>query len=311
MRLLALNWALDTQPQATLHRLCADRIQQRGANHQTLLPDEAKEHETVLWRFLTTTEPLAPSEVDEVVEMDFEDGLEVAVRRAVDACVRVLGLPPPEPATVEVALERARGYEPKIKGAAPPPGKKVKAAPAPRYFALLPEVALEPMLAPVLAEVPFWTALQGAGRVTQRPHVTLVHQNALKEKDGDGDAAAAVAAQEFWARCKALQDMGGRPPLFRFRLGHVVWNERIMAVTVDEVALAEEADVGQAGADFVAQLPEEARRRLHITVGTRDANVPPVEAKGMIEKWRQTPTSSRSIPLDGVLTTGRVKGLQM
>ncbi|KAF7325358.1 tRNA ligase [Mycena venus] len=310
VRLLALNWALDAQPLAGVHRLCADRIQQRGANHQTLRPDSAKAYEDVLWTFLTKAEPLAPSEVDEVAEMELVDGLDEAVGRAVDACVRVLGLPPPTPATVETALARARGYEPKAKRPDPPPGKNAKVK-EPRYFALLPEVALESLLAPVLADVPFWTALQGAGRVAKRPHVTLVHENALKASDRDADAPAIAEAQEFWARCKGLDEMStGRPPLFRFRLGHVVWNERIMAVTVDGVELAEEADAGQAGAAFVTQLPEEVRQRLHITVGTRDANVAAVEAKAMVETWRQAPTSAQSIPLGGTVTTGRVKGLQ-
>ncbi|KAF7360654.1 tRNA ligase [Mycena venus] len=292
VRLLALNWALDAQPLAGVHRLCADRIQQRGANHQTLRPDSAKAYEDVLWTFLTKAEPLAPSEVDEVAEMELVDGLDEAVGRAVDACVRVLGLPPPTPATVETALARARGYEPKAKRPDPPPGKNAKVK-EPRYFALLPEVALE------------W------GRVAKRPHVTLVHENALKASDRDADAPAIAEAQEFWARCKGLDEMStGRPPLFRFRLGHVVWNERIMAVTVDGVELAEEADAGQAGAAFVTQLPEEVRQRLHITVGTRDANVAAVEAKAMVETWRQAPTSAQSIPLGGTVTTGRVKGLQ-
>ncbi|KAJ6562573.1 RNA ligase-domain-containing protein [Mycena capillaripes] len=305
VRLLALNWAIDKQPLAAVHHVCAERIQQRGDKHQTLRPDKAKAHEDVLWTFLTKAEPLAPSEVDEVVDMELADGLEEAVARAVDACVRVLGVPPPAPATVQAALDRVRGYAPRAVSGS---WKKTTAQVAPRYFALLPEIALEPLLAPVLADVPFWTALQGAGRVAQRPHVTLVHQNVLKE--GNDANAEAAGAQEFWTRCKALHDMSGRPPLFRFRLGHVAWNERIMAVTVDGVELAEEGDVGQAGAEFVAQLPEETRRRLHITVGTRDANVPPVEAKKMVETWREAPTSAQSIPLEGVVARGRVKGLQ-
>jgi tRNA ligase len=303
VRLLALNWALDKEPLAAVHRVCADRIQQRGTNHQTLRPDNAKAHEDVLWTFLNKAEPLALSEVDEVVDMELTDGLDGAVARAVDACVRELGLPPPAPATVLAALERARGYEPQAKRPDSPAGKKTA---TPRYFALLPEVALESLLTPVLADVPFWSALQGARRVVQRPHVTLVHQNSVKDKD-----AAEAGSLEFWERCRALHAMGGRPPLFRFRLGHVVWNERIMAITVDGVELAEEGDVGQAGAEFVAQLPDEAKRRLHITVGTQDVNVSAVEAKAMVEAWRETPSSAQSIPLADIVTTGRVKGLQM
>ncbi|KAJ7190776.1 RNA ligase-domain-containing protein [Mycena pura] len=308
VRLMALNWSLDAHAPAMVHRICADRVQTRGEKHQTLRPDAAKGHEDVLWTFIAKTEPLAPIEVDEVVEMALEDGLEDMVRRAVDACVRVLGLPSPGAATVNAALERAREYAPQVKRSDLHAGSgkaKAKDAKAPRYFALLPEVELGSILGTALAEVPFWQALQQAERVTQRPHVTLVHKNALTQED---DEAAAAEAREFWARCKELHEMTGGHPLFRLKLGHVVWNERVMAVTVDDVQLANEGAVGQAGAEFVAMLPEEARKRLHITVGTRDADVPPVEAKNMVEEWRKTGGGAQSVPLGGV-ATGRVKGL--
>ncbi|KAJ6514178.1 RNA ligase [Mycena vitilis] len=311
VRLLALNWSIDNQPVAIAHRICSNRIYQRGEKHQTLRPDRAKAHEDVLWTFLTKAEPLAPSEVDHVVEMELTDGLEESVKRAVDACVRVLGLPTPHPRTIVSAVQHARNYAPAAKTIRPdPPAGKKKEAPAPRFFALLPEVEFATLLAPVLANVPFWTALQAAARIVKRPHVTLVHKNALKEENRE----AAAAANELWARCKALNEMG-TPPMFRFRLGHVVWNERIMAVTVEEVELAEEGlaegegDMGHAGTQFVARLPEEAKKRLHVTVGTRDGNVPPVEAKGMVTAWREDPTSAQSIPLHDMVARGWVKGL--
>ncbi|KAJ6470423.1 RNA ligase [Mycena sanguinolenta] len=311
-RLLVLNWAIDAQPPVLVHRLCARRIQARGANHQTLRPNDAGLHEDVLWTFLNKAEPLAPSEVDEVVEMPLEDGLEASVRRAVEACVRVLGVKKPTEAEVEKALERARGYEVDSKAKrpdSPPPGGKEKK----HYYAFLPEIALEPLLAPALAEVPFWVALREAGRVIKRPHVTLVHWRALESKsnEGDGAAGAATETQALWERCKALSEMVSlRAPLFRMRLGHVVWNERVMAVTVDEVELAEEeADVSeQTGAEFVKQLPEEAKRRLHITVGTA-GEAQPVEAKALVEAWRKDEGTAQSIPLSGIVAMARVKKL--
>jgi len=48
VRLLALNWSLD-QPQATIHRICGDRVFMRG-RHQALRADTlAKAHEDVIW----------------------------------------------------------------------------------------------------------------------------------------------------------------------------------------------------------------------------------------------------------------------
>ncbi|KAJ7689795.1 RNA ligase [Mycena rosella] len=303
VRLLALHWSIDDEPPATVHRICSDRVTQRGANHQTLRADAQRTHEDVLWRFLSAAEPLAPSEVDAVVEMELEEGLEDAVRRAVAGCVRVLGLADPPPERVEAALARVRGYAPHVKKPDAPAGKAV---PQPRYYALLPEVELQGLLAPVLAGTsPFWDKLQAGGRVAARPHVTLVHQNALH-----GDATPeAQEARGLWARCAALDAAAA----FRFKLGHVVWNERIMAVTVDEVGDAGDAGSGGA-AEFAAALPEEARGRLHITVGTRDANVPPVEAKALVQAWRRTGDVAgavQSVALGGVVATGRVRGLHM
>ncbi|KAI9440680.1 tRNA ligase kinase domain-containing protein [Lactarius indigo] len=109
VRLLALHWSLD-QPHAETHRICADRILARGTNHQTLRADQkGKAHEGVLWQFLRTTEPLANGEADTVIEMDVREDLEHALSRAIDAVVRVLGLPLPDAERVGAALARARG----------------------------------------------------------------------------------------------------------------------------------------------------------------------------------------------------------
>ncbi|KAI9458131.1 tRNA ligase kinase domain-containing protein [Lactarius psammicola] len=109
VRLLALYWSLD-RPHAETHRICASRILARGTNHQTLRADgKGKAHEGVLWQFLHTTEPLADDEADIVIEMDVREDFEHALARAVDAVVRVLGLPRPDAEHVGAALARARG----------------------------------------------------------------------------------------------------------------------------------------------------------------------------------------------------------
>ena len=41
------------------------------------------------------------------------------------------------------------------------------------------------------------------------------------------------------------------------------------------------------GRDFVSNLPENVRSRLHITVGTRYNSIKPVEAKSMVQQWRK------------------------
>jgi tRNA ligase len=84
-----------------------------------------------------------------------------------------------------------------------------------------------------------------------------------------------------------------------------------MAVTVEDVRLEAEGagGGGQAGAEFVAMLGEDVRRRLHITVGTRDVTVAAVEARALVEAWRAGEGGVKSMKLDGLEATGRIRGL--
>ncbi|KAI0360295.1 hypothetical protein OH77DRAFT_1470048 [Trametes cingulata] len=314
--LLALNWSFDL-PLSTIHRICGDRIVQRGDKHQTLVADtQGKSHEEVLWQFLKNAEELTDGEVDAVVTMDVEENLEDALTRAVDACVKYLGLEKPDQEKMGQALAVARAYEPARKGSKAKPKEdkaaqsqgKTKAPPTPRYFGILAEVDLQGVVGPALAaaeDVPpqhkkFWSELTAAGRVAQRPHVTIVHSKQLP------------AEKALWDKCAAL-DALARAPLLSFRLGHVVWNERVMAATVSDLAVAgdDPGEAEKAAFDFVVGLPEEVRERLHITVGTRSKEVPPVEAKDLVTEWRRKGASAdvHAVPLKDVWVKGRLKGL--
>ena len=104
----------------------------------------------------------------------------------------------------------------------------------------------------------------------------------------DGPAEAPV-----WDACERFvhnsTDTEGNDMEFDVELGHVVWNERIMALTVDSI-IPVRSSLPEARQDeaqkFVDGLPQYAVDRLHATVGTRDADVKPVEAKEIVEKWR-------------------------
>ncbi|RDB18587.1 tRNA ligase 1 [Hypsizygus marmoreus] len=313
-RLLALNWTIGDRPQATVHRICGDRILERGENHQTLRADAtaAKSHEDVIWMFINTTEELTSSEVDAVVDMDMEEGLEEAVRRAVDGCVRVIGLKRPSDEKIAEALEVVRGYKPSVKK---PDEKGKKKDNGARYYGLLAEIDLEDVLGKKLETPPkdadkamvraaeFWEVLTNGKRVAKRPHVTVVHRNSLPGE------------QSLWDLCAALQGLP-QPPLFKARLGNVVWNDRVMAVTVDdlEVVEGESGEGTRLGNDFLQGLKDELKERLHITVGTKNPNVPAVEGKGLIEAWRKGITApgvgtAQSMKLDNVVVHGRIKGL--
>jgi tRNA ligase len=275
-----------------------DRVLARGDNHQSLRADTVtNSHEDVLWMFLTQMEELEDDEVDVMVAMSVEDTLEQAVNKAIDGCVRVLGVERPSKERVDEALQVAMGYAPKTKK--PDDWKKEKATP--RYFGLLPEVdlvdILSPRLSPQDCDTSFWEDLLAKGRVTKRPHVTVVHRNSLP------------GASDLWEQCMRLHRMQS-PPLFKFHLGHIVWNKRVMAVTVEDIEPAS-ADGADSAKEFISNLPHDVRERLHITVGTKDANVPAIEAKTLIEDWRKgvKEDNTRTLDLEDVIAVGRVKGL--
>lgn len=301
VRLLAWNWSID-EPPATVHRIMSDRVLTRGDNHQTLRADATKSHEEVIWMFLNQIEELEHDEVDDIVEMDIEDTLEQAVSKAIDGCVAVLGLERPRQEKIEEALQVATGYAPKTKKAA---DAKKDGKGTPRYFGLLPEVDLKELLAPFMSAAEdgswLWEHLVAQERVTGRPHVTIVHKNSLP------------AEGELWERCTGLHRMQS-PPLFKFKLGHVVWNKRVMAVTVDDIEVDStitSEDPSQEGHEFVSKLPHDVRDRLHITVGTKDSKILPVEGMHLVQEWKRGLNADdiNSIALNDAVAVGRIKGL--
>lgn len=319
VRLLALNWVLD-KPPATIHRICGDRVQDRGENHQTLRAEpRSKSHEEVIWMFIHTSEELSPSEVDNVIDMELEEDLEAAVRRAAKGCAQILGIPEPSEAQFADALAAVQTYVPATRKPDPPKLKdkkklavqeaqvKAKAAnKALRYFGLLPEVDIAAVLDARLSEpdapallLKFWEDLKKDQRYVVRPHVTIVHRNSRETEEA------------LWQHCLKLSALA-KPPVFKARLGRVLFNNRVMAVTVEDLALDTPAGGGgQEGEVFVSMLAHEVRERLHITVGTKTEAIKPVEAKAMVEAFRATGEDETilELNLDHIEVRGRVKPL--
>lgn len=302
VRLLALNWAFE-QPLATIHRICSDRVYERGEKHQTLHADiRGKSHEDVIWQFIEQREELEEREVDAVVEMDINEDLEHALDRAVDGCVRILGLEKPDQEKVGLALAAARSYESTKKEDKKERTKEKKAKP--RYYGFVPEVDLLELLNPVFsaggdADVAdgrqFFTNLKKNGRITKQPHVTIVHSKSLDQE----------WTQPLWDHCSELY-LSSTPSTFRFTLGSVVWNDRVMAITVDEIEPTSDDD--EAGKSFVDQLPQEVRMKLHITVGTANKDIQPFEAHALLSDWRNG-KQTKSLQLTNIHKEGRVRGL--
>ncbi|KAF8132467.1 RNA ligase-domain-containing protein [Boletus edulis] len=309
VRLFALNWALE-QPRAEILRVCGDRILDRGDKHQTLRADRVgKSHEDVVWQFLRQAEELSDIEVDASIEMKIDEPLEAAVARAVDGCVDILGMERPNQERIDEAIAVAKGYAPAMMKGADKNEKKAKRRTPPRYFGIMAEVDCKALIAPLMEQeedVPydgktFWSKLVNDERISDRPHITIAHKASLPE------------VTDLWERCGALAQLPA-PPLFSFTLGHLVWDDRVMALTVDDLELADEpyndADPGQEKHEFISMLPAEIRNSLHITVGTLNADVSPYEAKGLVETWRRGMRSGiGSLELEAPSVKGRISGL--
>ncbi|KAG8799950.1 hypothetical protein FRC16_004045 [Serendipita sp. 398] len=317
-RLIALSWPVKNLPPATVHRIASDRIASRGDNHQTLVPNEEAEHETVIWKFLNDFEELQEDEVDEVIEMEVEEDMENALGRAVNGIVELLGLEAPSDEKMGEALRVAREYQPDTKkqlrqtekkenkkgeSQEVGPSKKKKKTVQPRYYALLPEIDLREFMGNVLnsdvmmpdSASDLWDHLKGQSRLPSVPHITIVH---LKTREGENDA---------WSACETL--IQGPQPLFEFKIGHIVWNDRVMALTVERLSFVVESGGEGPAHTFLQALSPQIQNRLHITVGTKDPSIPPVEAKDMVEEWRAGREGMQSVAVGDVSVRGRVKGM--
>jgi tRNA ligase len=318
-------------------------------NHQSLRADVSRvgsgagsKYGEIIWSFINSTEALRQGEVDAVVEMEVEEDLEAAVRCAVAGCVDVLGVEMPSEERIGKALEVVRAYAPAMTGEVverdKPGNVNKKRSPSagvdvvvggknftPRYYALQLEIDLEDMLEEKLSllgsdsdadaneanvqAVLAWEKLKAAGRVSKCPHITIVHQSSMPKGAG------------LWNLCAALHALE-EPPLFKMMLGTLVWNERVLAMTVERLEVVPEEDedgewrgkVPRLARELLEMVEEEVGTWLHVTVGTMQQNIPAVEARDLVEAFRRVgaPESGGSeghVSLDGIVVHGRVRGL--
>ncbi|KAI0074230.1 hypothetical protein K474DRAFT_1665656 [Panus rudis PR-1116 ss-1] len=311
VRLLALNYTLSNLPKPIIHSICAERIAARGVNHQSLISSD--EHEAILWRFINQSEELAEDEVDVSVEMDVREDVEKALKRVVNVLVDVLGVERPSDEKIHEALEAAKSYKPKTIKQPDPPSKAAKEqekkkAKEPRYYALVPSsLDLVSFLKSKLVQsndpsVPdeakkIFEELVANNRTGDRiPHVTLVHSKSLNTETEEGKTS-----KMLWEKCKAA---AGTETSFTFRLDKLVWNQRVMAISISDLSALSESEsettptpspqtlLNSPSVQLITSLPPTVKSVLHITVGTRRADIPPVEAKELVGRWKQGKTES-------------------
>ncbi|GJJ07053.1 hypothetical protein Clacol_001252 [Clathrus columnatus] len=323
VRLIALNWSLE-QPPAMIHRTCSDRVQIRGENHQSLRADEKKSHEEVLWMFIDKSEPLSESEVDDIIEMDIEEDLEANLMRAVEGLCRILEIPRPSEEKLGEALALATNYAYRPTKQEVTKAKKEKEVEKekkgdtklPRYFGILPEIDLKQVIDGAISSMDtenpatkLYKVINSKNRIASRPHITIVHSKSLP------------AEQPLWDSAMVLH-RASSPPTFKFKIDYLVCNERVMALSVVDM----NRDTTQDGEEdssvtpfFKALTP--FFNRLHITVGTADRDINPLEAKYLIEEWRRAGANEgvhrdengrlkwAAFKLHNTWGRGRVKGL--
>ena len=319
VRLLALYWDASSQPASTVFNICADRVRARGANHQTLRADpnapppgakpspSAGVYQDVIWKFIRESEELLPCEVDGVIEMPIGEPLDDAVRRAVAGVVKELGLPMPSEDKIKAGIAQVMAYKVGEKDKKPDavvsgPKKSGRGKETVRYFGFLPEMDIEGVLDPLFAsaggDAEFWNYLKKGKMVAVKPHVTIVHRKEIAE------------SKRLWERCEKWVDEAPRLE-FWLHMTHVVWDGRVMALVVESVTPASPED--EVAQKFVSDLSEEERGRFHVTVGTRDAAVSPVEAKTLVKGWRageeNKELKSLSLGPKGVTIKARISGL--
>ena len=207
-----------------------------GAKHQ-ILPGYTthKSHEDVVWMFPKITEPLIETEADAIIEMDIGEDLEHALTRAIDGIVRELGLPRPDAERAGKVLAKVHGYKTAHSASPNEPETKAKPKPAPRYFGFL-LLFLFPAINEVLDRI---LKVYLCKKDPCSSFGTLSRRiNASRASRTSRSCIASISRIRLRYGSVALSSMRSfaTPPMFRARLGHVVMDERVVAVTMEEFA---------------------------------------------------------------------------
>ncbi|KAL8280576.1 hypothetical protein RQP46_006899 [Phenoliferia psychrophenolica] len=281
VRLVALVWPIESPdlPRDKLHELCATRIVARGQNHQTLRAGE--EHEQAIWKFFGQHEKFDPATnkedgaFDVVIELSPAWDKMQALSHVVDQLVDVLHLERPTQAQFEDAIKFADSYRPKVfKEMTPEAKAKRDAKLLPRYYGVLVEQDIEAFLTPLFPDPSsrpeILTSLIADKRINKSPHVTLVHELEVKADD--------AKFRPLWTHyadlCKGATTDGSDSLVVEVTLGpRIVWDGRTMSIEVSGLKSA---------AGSAMQLSVDGRS-AHVTVGTKEEAVRPVEGKLVLE----------------------------
>jgi len=314
------------------HQICSERIISRGANHQSLVPSFAdpsvrSDHERVLWKFLNAYEELTPSEVDHSIDLELtkDSKLEDMVSASVDRLFEVKtlvgsggvleGMEKPDSVKIrEVVQDILENYKAnenvERRQTNEGKGQKQQKQP-PRYFGLIPDVSVRKLIDEVFSgpgaqdaeKIPgaaFFQELKSANRVTEEPHITIVHQKALPVE------------QDVWDKSTAVTKFS-HAIVFGCKIEAVVWDDRVMVLAVEDIRFDHSTPPKkgeEVAKEFLEAVPNETKNRLHITVATASEEIKPVEGKDLMERWREGEKEGiRHVSVDDVVVQAKLKGL--
>ncbi|KAK0556601.1 tRNA ligase [Tilletia horrida] len=299
-------------------------------------------HEQVLWSFLEELQPLGSSlggegdqgQADELfdhtIKLEIEYDREKALRSTISALCPILDITQPSEEEIRRGLDAAADYKVSIKkdmatrGPASGGGKTSK----PRYYAINVDADFEkliPQLIERCADEDLQNAarqalqkLQTANRLIQHPHITLVHSKSVeaeavgKARANEGDGLGAKERWDTYQKlCKqhpaeAKKD-GTHPLTFSFKVNNLVWDGRVMALGVRDVACPAVPDFArlQGGHGGFHQ----GKWRPHITVGTASDDIRPFEANEVLRLAEKGGKDSRAKMIDADATAIEVRGV--
>ena len=104
------------------------------------------------------------------------------------------------------------------------------------------------------------------------PHLTIIYISSLP------------VGQDIWDSCTA-DNQSIKPPSFKFKLGHNIWDGRVVVLTTEDIEL-DSPGVLWEDTEFVSKLAQEIQEYLYVTIGTKE-DIPAVEAMGLVAMWKE------------------------
>lgn len=269
---------------------------------------------------------------DEVITLQVESSQEEQLTKVCQELRRIgvadvdKDLKEPSTEDIRAALTAAAEYRVAIRKAEEPSAVSSKkgqdTAPAgPRYYGIAVELDLRSVIGKFLNLAAENTSpgllqrardmldfLRGADRVVLRPHITLVHSSALRALSPEEEAqlddakrAERRTAKSKWDRYSTLSRLS-EPVDFDITLGHLVFDERVMAFSIFNVHPTQQASKLLASEEFWELQggkggAGEGEWRPHVTVGTRDESVRPFEANRVMREAEKDQSSRGELGL--------------